>query len=358
LHCLTIRGALNGPARLDLDPNYLRFNAYGDAVGSTLMGYTPRGAALKRGKAADPSGQGRRLFEVVPDGPGLSARYFLVLGPTDAGPHRLLVREGAALRHVLPLHDPDRRYQLALQGELAASSPQEQQGIAEVRRAFGYGFWAKVEARQVVELHVRGGEDAARINPALRHLRNLKTLDFSGPRLSKAGLPDLRHLLRLEVLHFSGGPVSDAGLESIGRATRLRTLTFYCCPGITDEGVAHLRGLKDLRTLRLYREDFPGPGQPDRPRITDAGLEKLKGLTGLEYLDLMGQGITDAGLEHLKGLTSLKDLYLSGEGVTDQGLEHLRGLTRLRYLHLYRTGVTPAGEAKLKAALPMLRIGH
>ena len=56
--------------------------------------------------------------------------------------------------------------------------------------------------------------------------------------------------------------------------------------------MAHLRGLKDLRTLRLYREDFPGPGQPDRPRITDAGLEKLKGLTGLESLDLMGQRIT------------------------------------------------------------------
>jgi hypothetical protein len=358
LQRLAIQGTLSGPARLTLDPNHLMVNAYGDVVGSTLMGFTPHRATLKRVKAEDPSGKGRRLFEIVPDGPALPARYFLVLGPTDSGPHRLLVHEGARLQQVLALHDPDRRYHLALQGELAECSPQEQRGIAAVRRAFGYGFRTKVASGKVVELHVWGGDDAARINPALKHLTNLKTLDFSGPGLSKAGLPDLRHLPLLEVLHFSGGPVSDAGLESIGGAMQLTALTFYCCVGITDEGITHLRGLKNLRTLRLYREDFPGRGRPNRPRITDASLQKLTGLTRLEYLDLMGQQVTDTGLEHLKSLTRLQYLYLSGDGITDKGLEHLRGLTGLRYLHLYQTGVTPAGEAKLKAAVPMLQIGR
>ena len=35
--------------------------------------------------------------------------------------------------------------------------------------------------------------------------------------------------------------------------------------------------------------------------MTDAGLEHLKGLTKLQWLDLAGTEVTDAGLEHLKG---------------------------------------------------------
>ena len=36
-------------------------------------------------------------------------------------------------------------------------------------------------------------------------------------------------------------------------------------------------------------------------RITDAGLEHLKGLTKLQWLILQDTKVTDAGLEHLKG---------------------------------------------------------
>jgi hypothetical protein len=165
---------------------------------------------------------------------------------------------------------------------------------------------------KVVGLSVLSDADAARLDPALRHLGDLKTIEFHGAELSKAGLPGLRHLPRLEALHFSGGRVSDAGLESVGRATQLRALTFYCCTGVTDAGVAHLRGLKDLRWLRLYREDYPEAWGPNLPRVTDAGLAHLEGLTGLEHLDLMGQAVTDAGLAHLKGLTGLQQLLLSG----------------------------------------------
>ena len=47
--------------------------------------------------------------------------------------------------------------------------------------------------------------------------------------------------------------------------------------------------------------------------MTDAGLEHLKGLTNLQWLDLGGiSWVTDAGLEHLKGLTNLQSLDLNG----------------------------------------------
>jgi hypothetical protein len=55
-------------------------------------------------------------------------------------------------------------------------------------------------------------------------------------------------------------------------------------------------------------------------RVTDAGLARLQGLTGLQQLDLTScRQVTDAGLAHLKGLTGLQQLNLECERVTDAG---------------------------------------
>ncbi|MEE2707567.1 MAG: hypothetical protein VX988_10980 [Planctomycetota bacterium] len=110
---------------------------------------------------------------------------------------------------------------------------------------------------------------------------------------------------------------------------------------VTDAGLMHLRGLKNLKELKLFRT-----------KVTDAGLVHLKGLTGLEELNLTNTEITDAGLVHLKELSSLGILYLYGTKVTDAGLVHLTGLTKLKWLRLESTKVTDAGVKKLKQALP------
>ena len=64
----------------------------------------------------------------------------------------------------------------------------------------------------------------------------------------------------------------------------------------------------------------------------------------------------DAGLEHLKGLPDLEWLELYDTQVTDDGLEHLKGLTKLEYLDLYRTHVTSQGVQELQEALPNCEI--
>jgi hypothetical protein len=66
--------------------------------------------------------------------------------------------------------------------------------------------------------------------------------------------------------------------------------------------------------------------------------------------------VTDAGLERLKGLARLRWLDLERTRVTDAGLECLKGLTQLRRLDLWDTQVTEAGVEGLQGALPDTRI--
>jgi hypothetical protein len=86
-------------------------------------------------------------------------------------------------------------------------------------------------------------------------------------------------------------------------------------------------------------------------------LKHLKSLKRLQLLDIsLCENIADAGLAHLKGLTELRELNLRGTKVTDTGLRHLRGLTGLRRLDLRHTKVTAAGVRGLQEALPRVQI--
>lgn len=91
-------------------------------------------------------------------------------------------------------------------------------------------------------------------------------------------------------------------------------------------------------------------------QITDAGLEHLKGLARLKYLNLSGTQVTDAGLARLQGLTSLTFLNLRDTRISDAGLAYLKGLASFRVLNLSGTQITDAGRAELKLALPTCRI--
>jgi hypothetical protein len=342
---------------LHLDDNQLGFDLAGDVRGSTLVYFPPYKATLRRIDVPDPLKKDRLLFDIEPAEKKPSLRYQLVLAPTDAGQHRLLVRDGGTLRQALPLHDPARRWHLEALASLENASAEQRQAIADLRQVAGYQFRFEVESDKVVKLSIQSGVDTDKVDPPLRHLPHLIALDFYGSRLTAAGLPSLGELRKLQSLYFSGAEVSDLGLENLRQAPQLTSLHCYCCSGITDAGVRHLGGLTRLRYLRLYREDALSPGFQG-PRITSTGLVHLKNLTELESLDLMGQDIDDVGLKHLGGLKNLKRLYASGNGITDRGLDHLKGLTQLEDLHLVGTQATLAGKMALKAKLPKFRISE
>ena len=67
-------------------------------------------------------------------------------------------------------------------------------------------------------------------------------------------------------------------------------------------------------------------------QVTDAGLERIAGLTQLRWLDLSYTRVTDAGLKNLKQLVRLADLRLIGTQAAGKGLVHLKELRQLDYL--------------------------
>ena len=73
-------------------------------------------------------------------------------------------------------------------------------------------------------------------------------------------------------------------------------------------------------------------------------------------VSLANESVTDEGLAHLKGLNSLKELDLGGTSISDDGLVHLKGLKKLEGLFLGGNLVSPEGIADLKKALPNCKI--
>jgi hypothetical protein len=170
--------------------------------------------------------------------------------------------------------------------------------------------------------------------------------------------------------------VTDADVEHLKALPRLRFLTIGLVtkpgvtdrasnPRITDAALKHIEGLTQLENLDLQRTNVTGAGLERLHRLTrlrwlnlrstlvsDAGLRHVRGLTTLDVLTLDKTKVTDAGLEHLKPLTELSVLSLANTQVTDAGLQHLRGLTKLKVLLLAGTQVTQAGKEDLRQSLP------
>jgi hypothetical protein len=147
-----------------------------------------------------------------------------------------------------------------------------------------------------------------------------------------------------------GGPLSDADVKRIAAnknltVVSLRGPTRRYGTQVTDAGLKHLRGLKQLTQL-----DLTGT------RVTDAGMKELVHLRNLTSLDLSSTQVTDAGLKEVANLEALTRLELWGTKVTDTGLETLTSLKHLTNLGLGSTRTTAAGIEQLRKVLPSCKI--
>jgi len=82
----------------------------------------------------------------------------------------------------------------------------------------------------------------------------------------------------------------------------------------------------------------------------------LKQINQITCLRLQNTRVTDAGLEPLRGMSNIFSINLEGPSISDRGLDSLKTISSLRYVILTGTRVTDDGSLALRRALPGLRV--
>lgn len=132
---------------------------------------------------------------------------------------------------------------------------------------------------------------------------------------------------------------------------------------VTDAGIQALRVLLHLKYLDLSRTnmtdesmtviaDMRLDGLAVGPEVTNLGIAPLKDHTSIEYLDLSGTGITDKELSlYVSKMPKLKSLVLKRTKVTNDGIDSLKGHPSLEFVSLHATGVDTSLFARLHSTL-------
>ena len=150
----------------------------------------------------------------------------------------------------------------------------------------------------------------------------------TGLRLDLAWVTDgdisfLASLPELKTLDLSFTLITDAGMEQLSTLKGVEHLNLQSAELLTDTAIAHIRGWKKLRSLNLRGTD-----------ITDTSMEYVAGLTALESLDVSYTQVTNNGMEFLAPLNRIEQLSIGGNKISGPGLHILKSLPRLKRLNL------------------------
>ena len=178
---------------------------------------------------------------------------------------------------------------------------------------------------------------------ALAGLSELEELYLAGTVIDDDTCKLIAKYPRIRKLRLARTQVSDAGLEALSACKTLEEIDLSEDSLISDEGMAHLAKLTNLKKLNLWRV-----------QITDAGAVQLAPLTKLEWLNLDNSKLADGGLVLLKDMKSLTFLHIGSTQVTEAGAASLFHLKSLKDLKVTRTalGASDSAVAELKKNLP------
>ncbi len=177
----------------------------------------------------------------------------------------------------------------------------------------------------------------------------------------------LGHIQTLESLNIIATKLSDEWIAPLGKLTNLKSLRFTNNGKLTDVGLEHLAGLKNLETFSFVGTGMQGHAYAKfegwtrlvkvshrGSSIDDEGLRQLcEHLPNLESISLAHAKFTDAGAVHLAKLTKLKRLEIGTRNATPSCLQHIAKLP-LEYLQLGDGLDTPEGIVLVKD-MPTLR---
>ena len=145
---------------------------------------------------------------------------------------------------------------------------------------------------------------------------------------------------------LNNAKITNDHLKLLEKFTELEWLDLRVTP-ISDEGIAHIGGLRKLKFLNVFRTN-----------MSDAGLASLRGLTELETLLMGGTKVTDEGLKNIEKFAKLKKLSIFRTAVSDTGLKSIEKLSALEVLLIGESKVTDEGAKALQAKLPKIRFSE
>ncbi len=85
----------------------------------------------------------------------------------------------------------------------------------------------------------------------LSRLRSVRCMTFHTVTLGSGGLEQLRPLPKMKDLQIWNVNLSDRDLEAIARQSQLESLTICGCREVSNQGLEHLGGLKNLQHLQI-----------------------------------------------------------------------------------------------------------
>jgi hypothetical protein len=158
---------------------------------------------------------------------------------------------------------------------------------------------------------------------AFSQWKNLKYFGLDhwfGPEGSKGYVgKGLAHLegLPLESVRLGGCRVDDEAPRALAKIKTLQKVDLFHTARVTDEGVAALQALPNLKVIIL--------GPQFTPRITDRSLQIISQIPTIEEINITGTWLTyDDGFVHLKKLTNLKSLKLKDVFAEEKDIARLK----------------------------------
>ncbi|EMB13932.1 leucine-rich repeat domain-containing protein [Rhodopirellula europaea] len=160
----------------------------------------------------------------------------------------------------------------------------------------------------------------------------------------ESGEPQVSELPKLDTVLIDEGVITDEGIATIAKIPELRHLRLRLSP-ITDEGLKPLLERKSIWFLNLPHS-----------RLTEKGIRSLSALPKLRQLrvgsTLLGNDIGRALLE----VKSLRGLHLIGVPLSDEGLKVIVQLPHLESLYLDDAAITESGWDWLFQNHPQLHV--
>jgi hypothetical protein len=158
---------------------------------------------------------------------------------------------------------------------------------------------------------------------ALAAWKNLKQLGFDHWFRTKkdqpigAGLAHLAALPHLENIRLGGCMIGIEAMEALSTIKTLKKLDVFHTFYVNDEALLPLQRLPDLRIF------IAGPQY--QPRLTDAALKTLSGVSSLEEISLTETWLTyEGGFKHLAALPHLKKLSLPKVVASEEDVQRLK----------------------------------